>query len=195
MRPKKGLSCARLPCPPGGPDSHGSPESDPASASRTGAVALPSGPSWGSRSRGGSSLGCRRASLGRKRGKPEWAPSPGSGRGTRAGPASGPDSPWLPGAGPGWFLLLLQHPDGTPLPREATHPGLHRQQKQQAIPPEMLVLNVLASGTEEIVHNGTSLVVQRVRLHAPNAGGPGWIPAWGTRSHMHATTKKSACRN
>ncbi|TEA39008.1 hypothetical protein DBR06_SOUSAS1710102, partial [Sousa chinensis] len=34
-----------------------------------------------------------------------------------------------------------------------------------------------------------SLVVQWVGLHAPNAGGPGLIPGWGTRSHMHATTK------
>ena len=36
---------------------------------------------------------------------------------------------------------------------------------------------------------GTSLVVQWVRLHAPNAGGLGSIPGWGTRYHMHATTK------
>ena len=36
---------------------------------------------------------------------------------------------------------------------------------------------------------GTSLVVQWVRLHTPNAGGPALIPGWGTRSHMHATTK------
>ena len=42
---------------------------------------------------------------------------------------------------------------------------------------------------------GTSLVVQRVRLQAPNAGGPGSIPGRGTGSRMHATTKKSACRN
>ena len=41
---------------------------------------------------------------------------------------------------------------------------------------------------------GTSLVVQWVRLHTPNAGGPGSIPGWGTRSHMHATTKKPTCR-
>ncbi|TEA41399.1 hypothetical protein DBR06_SOUSAS7910076, partial [Sousa chinensis] len=40
-----------------------------------------------------------------------------------------------------------------------------------------------------------SLVVQWLRLHAPNAGGPGLIPDWGTRSHMpqlkipHAATK------
>ncbi|TEA31764.1 hypothetical protein DBR06_SOUSAS14110001, partial [Sousa chinensis] len=27
-----------------------------------------------------------------------------------------------------------------------------------------------------------SLVVQRLRLHAPNAGGPGSIPGQGTRS-------------
>ncbi|TEA42194.1 hypothetical protein DBR06_SOUSAS6810117, partial [Sousa chinensis] len=29
-----------------------------------------------------------------------------------------------------------------------------------------------------------SLVVQRLRLHAPNAGGPGSIPGQGTRSYM-----------
>ena len=31
---------------------------------------------------------------------------------------------------------------------------------------------------------GTSLVVQWLRLHAPNAGGPGSIPSQGTRSRM-----------
>ncbi|TEA30144.1 hypothetical protein DBR06_SOUSAS4810005, partial [Sousa chinensis] len=30
----------------------------------------------------------------------------------------------------------------------------------------------------------TSLVVQWLRLHAPNAGGPGLIPGRGTRSHI-----------
>ena len=30
----------------------------------------------------------------------------------------------------------------------------------------------------------TSLVVQWLRLRAPNAGGPGSIPGQGTRSHM-----------
>ncbi|TEA28249.1 hypothetical protein DBR06_SOUSAS3310030 [Sousa chinensis] len=35
---------------------------------------------------------------------------------------------------------------------------------------------------------GTSLVVQWLRLHAPNAGGLGSIPGQGTRSHMHAMT-------
>ena len=30
----------------------------------------------------------------------------------------------------------------------------------------------------------TSLVVQWLRFHAPNAGGPGLIPGQGTRSHM-----------
>ena len=30
----------------------------------------------------------------------------------------------------------------------------------------------------------TSLVVQWLRLHTPNAGGLGLIPGWGTRSHM-----------
>ena len=31
---------------------------------------------------------------------------------------------------------------------------------------------------------GTSLAVQWLRLHTPNAGGPGSIPVQGTRSHM-----------
>ena len=31
---------------------------------------------------------------------------------------------------------------------------------------------------------GTSLVVQWLRLHAPNTRGPGSIPGQGTRSHM-----------
>ena len=34
-------------------------------------------------------------------------------------------------------------------------------------------------------------MVQWVRLHTPNAGGPGWIPGQGTRSCMHAATKSS----
>ena len=38
---------------------------------------------------------------------------------------------------------------------------------------------------------GTYLVVQWLRLHAPNAGGLGLIPGQGTRSHMRATTKSS----
>ena len=54
---------------------------------------------------------------------------------------------------------------------------------------------------------GLSLAVQWLRLHAPNAGGPGSIPGGGTRSHMpqlrvpmqqlkipHATTKRSRTR-
>ena len=47
---------------------------------------------------------------------------------------------------------------------------------------------------------GTSLVVQWVRLHTPNAGGLGSIPGRGTRSHMdvatkspHAATKDPTC--
>ena len=41
----------------------------------------------------------------------------------------------------------------------------------------------------------TSLVVQWLRLHAPNAGGPSLIPGQGTRSHvlqlkvLHAAAK------
>ena len=40
---------------------------------------------------------------------------------------------------------------------------------------------------------GTSLVVQWLRLWAPNAGGPGSIPGQGTRSHVRAATKEPAC--
>ena len=42
---------------------------------------------------------------------------------------------------------------------------------------------------------GTSLVVQWVSLHAPNAAGLGSIPGRGTRSRIHAATKDPACRN
>ena len=34
-------------------------------------------------------------------------------------------------------------------------------------------------------------MVQWLRLHAPNAGGPGSIPGRQTGSHMHAATKSS----
>ena len=36
---------------------------------------------------------------------------------------------------------------------------------------------------------GTSLVVQWLRLHIPNAGGPGSIPGQGTKT-LHDVTKK-----
>ena len=44
---------------------------------------------------------------------------------------------------------------------------------------------------KSLIFLGTSLVAQWLRLHTPNAGGPGSIPRQGTRSHMHATTKSS----
>ena len=37
--------------------------------------------------------------------------------------------------------------------------------------------------------SGASLVVQRLRLHAPNAGSPGCIPGQGTRSHLQQLKK------
>ena len=42
---------------------------------------------------------------------------------------------------------------------------------------------------KKVLHLGTSLAVQWLRLRARNAGGPGLIPGWGTRSHMHAAIK------
>ena len=50
-------------------------------------------------------------------------------------------------------------------------------------------------------HLGTSLVVQWLRLRAPNAGGPGSIPGQGTRSRMlqlrahMLQLKDPTCRN
>ena len=67
--------------------------------------------------------------------------------------------------------------------------------------PEELVIAIWKPSFKK-PHSGTSLVVQWVRLRPPNAGGPGSIPARGTRSHMraatkspHAATKDPACRN
>ena len=47
---------------------------------------------------------------------------------------------------------------------------------------------------------GNFPVVQWLRLHAPNAGGPGWIPGQGTRSHMPqlmtlTATAKTQCNH
>ena len=36
----------------------------------------------------------------------------------------------------------------------------------------------------------TSPVVQCVGLRAPNEGGPGLLPGWGSRSHTYAATKR-----
>jgi len=41
---------------------------------------------------------------------------------------------------------------------------------------------------------GTSLVVQWLRFHVPNARGPGLIPGQGTISHM-LQLKDPACHN
>ena len=49
----------------------------------------------------------------------------------------------------------------------------------------LIFQNFLIKGTD----SGTSLVVQWVKIHAPNAGGSGSIPDRGTRSCMHAATK------
>ena len=53
---------------------------------------------------------------------------------------------------------------------------------------------VLQYSTENYIQYlviGTSLVAQWVRLHAPNAGGPGSTPGRETRSCMHVATNKS----
>ena len=38
--------------------------------------------------------------------------------------------------------------------------------------------------TKQLSILGTSLVVQWLRVCAPNGGGPGFIAGWQTRSHM-----------
>ena len=53
----------------------------------------------------------------------------------------------------------------------------------------LLVFLFTACFPQKCKLQGTSLLVQWVRLCAPNAGGPGLIPGQGTRSCMHATTK------
>ena len=47
----------------------------------------------------------------------------------------------------------------------------------------------------KVICKGTSLVIQWLRLRAPNAGDPGSIPGQGTRSHMHAATKDPTLSN
>ena len=55
--------------------------------------------------------------------------------------------------------------------------------------PADLALSFLGAKAKRGTFYGTSLVVQWVRLHTPNAGDLGSIPGQGTRSHMHAATK------
>ena len=58
----------------------------------------------------------------------------------------------------------------------------------------------IALDQELDVSFGTSLVVQWLKLHSPNAGGPDPIPGQGIRSHMpqlslHASVKGPTCHN
>ena len=63
--------------------------------------------------------------------------------------------------------------------------------------PEVLFQFILPSILPEMYESGIFLVVQWLRLHAPNAGGPGSTPGQGTRSQLlqlrlkilHATSK------
>ena len=41
------------------------------------------------------------------------------------------------------------------------------------------------------VHRGTSLAVRWLRLCAPKAGGSGFIPDWGTGSHINNEEQRS----
>ena len=65
----------------------------------------------------------------------------------------------------------------------------------------MTMSHQLKNVNKEIEIIGTSLVVQRLRLHAPNAEGQGSIPGQETRSHTSRLRacmlqlKDTACRN
>ena len=48
----------------------------------------------------------------------------------------------------------------------------------------LIILLVIREKQIKIKYSGTFLVVQWLRLQAPNAGGLGSIPGQGTRSHM-----------
>ena len=43
---------------------------------------------------------------------------------------------------------------------------------------------LILKGNQEVENSGTSLMVQWLRLYAPNAGDVGSIPGQGARSHM-----------
>lgn len=106
------------------PNRYSSPGNGPAFASRTGAAEPLSGPSWGSRSRGGSSLGCRKASLWGRGKKPEWVTWPRIGGGLRWGLASG--SAWLGPASSFCFCVILPaHPGCTPTQTSYNHRFQH----------------------------------------------------------------------
>ena len=74
-------------------------------------------------------------------------------------------SPWLPS----YFLFLCRGQDQSSLPNGA--PSHHFWSQ--------LICHLLRR-----TFFGTFLVIQWLRLHASNAGGPSSIPGWGTRSHI-----------
>lgn len=110
-------ACVCLPHPQARLNSCSSPGNDPASASRTRAAELLSGLSWGSRSREGSFLGCRKASLWGRGKKPEWVTWPRTGKESQVGAGFRP--PMLGPAGSFCsYVILPAHPGCTPHPRQ-----------------------------------------------------------------------------
>ena len=47
----------------------------------------------------------------------------------------------------------------------------------------MVICDLLCKLSLKELENGTSLVVQWLRLCVPSAGNPGWMPGQGIRSH------------
>ena len=70
------------------------------------------------------------------------------------------------------------------LPTQAAEIATHKNRLCPVIASSNRNLNFLPLSDLQNKMKGTSMVVQWLRLHTPNAEGPGSIPGQGTRSHM-----------
>uniref|UniRef100_A0A8C6C3Q7 mitogen-activated protein kinase kinase n=1 Tax=Monodon monoceros TaxID=40151 RepID=A0A8C6C3Q7_MONMO len=117
-------------------------------------------------------------------------PGVGSSQGTEAGGGKGQDPvlgrPSLARLSPRWSWLRDSFPTRTARRTLRSSPKSYRKN------PHSCPVTWASRGTfspSSKTGEGTCLVAQWLRLHAPDAGGPGSIPGQGTRSHMHAATK------
>ena len=87
----------------------------------------------------------------------------------------------------GYKVLTLGEADGMALLKTSGGRDLFATQICSFLPQSKL------SNLKNIFKQGTSLVVWRIRLHAPNAGGPGSIPGQGTKIPQVATKDPECC--
>ena len=91
-----------------------------------------------------------------------------------------------------------------PSPRDLLHPGTEPAPLSSPalaggvitiVPPgkpiNLIVQTIIFLNNKKILMSGTSLVVQWLRLHTPNAGGPGSIPGEPTGCHVLQLLNKS----